>query len=61
MSKRISLIAIALLAFAMSWVGVQKAVSQGDDERKQTLVIGYPNPSIMIGEGKRYGGIQKDP
>ena len=58
MSKRISLIVLLLLAFALTWSGVQRAVSQQEEERKQTMVIGYPNPSIVIsGSGTRYGGI----
>ena len=51
MSKRISVIVLALMAFALSLAGIQKATSQQDDERKQTLVIGYPNSGILI-DGK---------
>jgi hypothetical protein len=61
MSKRISpisLIVLTVLIFALLWSGVQKAVSQQDEERKQALAIGYPNPSIIIsGTNTRYGGI----
>jgi hypothetical protein len=58
MSKRISLVVLTLLVFALSWSGIRKAVSQQDEERKQTLLIGYPNPNIVIsGSGTRYGGI----
>ena len=58
MSKRSSLIALTLLACALCWGGVQKAASQQEPERKQTLVIGYPNPAITISpSGTRYNGI----
>lgn len=58
MSKRMSLIVLLLLAFALSWSGIQKAVSQQDNERKQTLVIGYPTQGIVIeGSPRKYTGI----
>jgi hypothetical protein len=58
MSKRMSLIALILLSFALSWAGIQRAVSQQDDERKQTLVIAYPNPFITIsGTTTKYAGL----
>ena len=60
MSKRISLIVLTVLAFALLWSGAQRAVSQ-DDARKQSLVINYPNPSIVVSNAGstpvRYGGI----
>jgi len=60
MSKRISLVGLAVLAFALLWSGAQKAVSQ-NDTRKQFLGILYPNPNIVIsnagGTPVRYGGI----
>lgn len=61
MSKRISLVMLGLLAFAMCWSGVQRASGQQEQGLKQTLVIYYPNPSIIIaGNGTtatRYGGL----
>jgi hypothetical protein len=58
MSKRMSVVVLAFLGFALLWSGVQPAVSQQADERKQALVVGYPNPAITIsGSGTRYGGI----
>src|ERR1041384_7274326 len=61
MTKRISLMVLTLLAFALIWSGSQKAGSQQETERKQALIIGYPNPAIIIsGSGTRYGGIIYD-
>src|SRR5579871_2957480 len=61
MTKRMSLIVLTLLAFALSWSATQKAGSQQDQERKQALAIGYPNPVITIsGSGTKYGGIIYD-
>ena len=58
MSRRISLIVLTLLAFAMFWSSSRQAGSQQETERKQALIIGYPNPAIIIGgSGTRYGGI----
>ncbi|HZP81279.1 MAG TPA: hypothetical protein VFB21_06560 [Chthonomonadaceae bacterium] len=58
MSKRMSLTVLLLLAFALSWSGIQRAVSQQDNERKQTLVIGYPTQGIVIeGSPRRYTGV----
>jgi hypothetical protein len=57
MSKRMSLVVVALLAFALCWSGLQTTVS-AQEERKQALIVGYPNPAIIIGgSGTRYGGI----
>lgn len=61
MSKRIQLVVLTLLAFGLCWGGIQKAVSQQEQERKQALIVGYPNPAIVIsGSGTRYGGVIYD-
>ncbi|HZO88590.1 MAG TPA: hypothetical protein VFB38_09645 [Chthonomonadaceae bacterium] len=58
MSKRMSLGVLAILVFALCWSGVHSAVSQQAAERKSALIVGYPNPAIIIGgSGTRYGGI----
>jgi hypothetical protein len=58
MSKRISLIVLAALTFALLWSGIHSAISQQAEERKGALVVGYPNPAIIIGgSNARYGGI----
>ncbi len=58
MSKRMSLIVLLLLAFALSWSAMRKAVSQQSTEPKQALGVIYPNSGILIsGSGTRYGGI----
>ena len=48
MSKRINALILLLLALGLTWSGVQTATSQQDDERKQTLVIGYPHSGIVL-------------
>ena len=48
MTKRMQLFALALFAFGLMWVGALKAVSQQENEQKQTLVIGYPNSGIVL-------------
>jgi hypothetical protein len=56
--KRLSAIVLAVLATGILWTGARKAASQQENEPKQTLVIGYPNPAIVInGSGTRYNGI----
>ena len=59
MSKHIQLLVLTLLAFALSWCGIQKAFSQQDDAPKQTLVIHYPNSGILLNgkTGAIYRGI----
>lgn len=58
MSKRMSLLVVAFLAFALLWSGVRSGISQQAEERKSALIVGYPNPVIVIGgSGTRYGGL----
>jgi hypothetical protein len=58
MSKRMSLVTVALLALALFWSGVHSAISQSTEERKSALSVGYPNPAILIGgSGAPYKGI----
>src|SRR5262249_41635751 len=61
MRRRTTLVVVALLATGMLWSGMRPAVSQQDNEPKQTLIIGYPTQGIIIeGTGPiavRYKGI----
>ncbi len=51
MFKRIRLPAVALVAFTLLWLGTPRAASQLVD-RKQALVINYPNPGIVISDAR---------
>jgi hypothetical protein len=49
MFNRLSLAVLTVLALALLWMSTPQAASQLV-EKKQTLVIGYPNPGIVISD-----------
>lgn len=56
MSRAMSYLLLAITVFLLVWVSSPRASSQGAQERKQTLVIGYPTQGIQV-DGARYTGI----
>src|SRR5207244_2258941 len=58
MSTRLSIVGLTLLSFGLCWCGVHGAPGQQEDERKQTLIVHYPNPAIVVDtKGTRYNGL----
>jgi hypothetical protein len=55
--RPINIVAAMIIAGGLLCAGTGRAVSQRDDERKQTLIVHYPNPMIMINKTTRYNGM----